>query len=48
MYDEHPEFNAFFTAIHPDLPAFLKAAITHYVDVIEMEELERELALLEV
>jgi DNA-binding transcriptional MerR regulator len=46
-YHDHPDFNATFTAIHPDLPAFLKKAITHYVDVLEMEWLERELALLE-
>lgn len=47
MYHDHPDFNATFTAIHPDLPAFLKAAIAHYVDVLETEWLERELAILE-
>jgi DNA-binding transcriptional MerR regulator len=46
-YNEHPDFNATFTAIHPDLPAFLQKAITHYVDVLEIEWLERELAILE-
>lgn len=46
-YNEHPDFNATFTAIHPDLPAFLQKAITHYVDVLETEWLERELAILE-
>lgn len=46
-YNDHPDFNATFTAIHPDLPAFLQKAITHYVDVLETEWLERELALLE-
>ncbi len=34
-YYEHPDFNATFTAIHPDLPAFLQKAIAHYVDVLE-------------
>jgi DNA-binding transcriptional MerR regulator len=46
-YNEQPDFNATFTAIHPDLPAFLQKAITHYVDVLEIEWLERELAILE-
>lgn len=46
-YNDHPDFNATFTAIHPDLPAFLQKAITQYVDILETEWLERELALLE-
>ena len=46
-YNEHPSFNKTFTDIHPDLPAFLQKAINHYVDVLELAELERELALLE-
>lgn len=46
-YNEHPDFNATFTAIHPDLPAFLQKAITCYVDALELEWLERELAILE-
>lgn len=46
-YNEHPDFNATFTAIHPDLPAFLQKAITYYVDVLELEWLEQELAILE-
>ncbi|MBN1310676.1 MAG: TipAS antibiotic-recognition domain-containing protein, partial [Anaerolineae bacterium] len=33
-YNEHPDFNATFTAMHPDLPAFLQQAITHYVDAL--------------
>jgi DNA-binding transcriptional MerR regulator len=37
MYHDHPDFNATFTAMHPDLPAFLKQAITVYVDALEME-----------
>ncbi len=45
-YNEHPDFNATFTAIHPDLPPFLQQAIAHYVDVLETEWLERELGLL--
>ncbi|MFT7584852.1 MAG: DNA-binding transcriptional MerR regulator [Cellvibrionaceae bacterium] len=32
MYDDHPDFNATFTAVHPDLPGFLKQAIAHYVE----------------
>jgi DNA-binding transcriptional MerR regulator len=47
MYHDHPDFNATFTAIHPDLPAFLKKAIICYVDELEMQWLERELAILE-
>ena len=35
MYDDHPDFNATFTRIHPDLPAFLKEAIAIYVDELE-------------
>ena len=41
MYHDHPDFNATFTAIHPDLPAFLKEAIAHYVDVLETRWLEK-------
>ncbi len=47
-YNDHPEFNATFTAIHPDLPPFLQKAITYYIDTLEMAELEAELALLEL
>lgn len=46
MYNEHPDFNATFTAIHPGLPAFLQQAINHYVDTLETEWLERELGIL--
>jgi DNA-binding transcriptional MerR regulator len=35
MYNAHPEFNATFTAMHPDLPAYLQAAIAEYVDALE-------------
>ena len=45
-YNDHPDFNATFTAIHPDLPPFLQKAILHYVDVLETEWLERELGIL--
>lgn len=45
-YHDHPEFNATFTAMHPDLPAFLKEAIGLYVDELEMQWLERELGIL--
>jgi DNA-binding transcriptional MerR regulator len=47
MYHDHPEFNATFTKIHPDLPAFLKNAIAIYVDELETKWLERELGILE-
>jgi hypothetical protein len=43
MYYDHPDFNATFTAFHPDLPAFLHKAIAHYVDGLETVWLEREL-----
>lgn len=46
-YNDHPDFNATFTAIHPDLPPFLQQAINIYVDALEMEWLERELGILE-
>jgi DNA-binding transcriptional MerR regulator len=45
-YNDHPDFNATFTAIHPDLPPFLQKAIQHYVDVLETQWLERELGIL--
>ena len=41
-YHDHPDFNTTFTAIHPDLPAFLKQAITIYVDGMEMQWVEKE------
>jgi hypothetical protein len=47
MYDDHPDFNATFTEIHPDLPGFLRKAIACYVDVLETRWLERELGILE-
>lgn len=47
MYFDHPDFNATFTRIHPDLPAFLKKAIAIYVDELETQWLERELGILE-
>lgn len=47
MYHDHPDFNATFTRIDPHLPAFLKEAIAHYVDVLETRWLERELDILE-
>lgn len=47
MYHDHPDFNATFTKIHPDLPAFLKKAIALYVDELETKWLERELGILE-
>lgn len=47
MYYDHPDFNANFTKMHPDLPAFLKQAIAIYVDELETKWLERELGILE-
>lgn len=37
-YHDHPEFNATFTAMHADLPAFLKEAINFYVDGLEAKK----------
>ena len=45
-YHDHPGFNATFTAIDPDLPAFLKQAIAVYVDTLETRWLEQELGIL--
>lgn len=33
-YNSDPAFHATFAALHPDLPAFLEAAITQYVDAL--------------
>lgn len=33
-YAENPEFAAFFAAMHPDLPDFLRRAIDQYVDTL--------------
>jgi DNA-binding transcriptional MerR regulator len=44
MYNTHPDFIAFFQKIDPDLPAYLQAAITVYVDELETAEIERLLA----
>ncbi len=46
MYNDHPGFNATFTSIDPDLPAFLKQAIAIYVDELETRWLEQELGIL--
>jgi len=43
-YNTHPDFNAFFKKLHPDLPAYLQAAITQYVDDLETAEIEHLLA----
>ncbi|MEM7800827.1 MAG: MerR family transcriptional regulator [Chloroflexota bacterium] len=47
LYAEHPDFNAKFSALHSDLPDFLKASISIYVDELETEWLKRELGILE-
>lgn len=44
LYNTSPDFMANFQKMHPDLPAFLETAITHYVDELETAELERMLA----
>ena len=46
-YEHDPEFNAFFAAIHPDLPAFISQGVAVYVDALETAWLERELNILE-
>lgn len=34
LYNTDPAFHANISAIHPDLPAFMEAAIKHYVDAL--------------
>jgi DNA-binding transcriptional MerR regulator len=46
-YEHDPEFNAFFAAIHPELPSFISRAVAVYVDALETAWLERELNILE-
>jgi DNA-binding transcriptional MerR regulator len=46
-YRDDPDFRAFFTAIHPDLPDFLAEAIAIYADRLETEWLQQELGILE-
>lgn len=46
-YNDHPDFNATFTAMDPALPVFLQQAINHYVDALELEWLEREMNALQ-
>jgi DNA-binding transcriptional MerR regulator len=46
-YRDDPDFNAFFTTIHPDLPEFISKAIAVYVDKLETAWLERELGILQ-
>jgi MerR family transcriptional regulator, thiopeptide resistance regulator len=46
-YEHDSEFNAFFAAIHPDLPTFMAQAVAVYVDALETAWLERELNILE-
>ena len=35
MYADHPEFAALYRAMHPDMPEFLRSAISVYVDALE-------------
>lgn len=41
MYNDSPDFRAKFDALHPDLAATMRHAVTHYVDALETAELER-------
>lgn len=43
-YNSHPDFIANFQKLHPDLPAYLEAAINQYVDDLETAAIERMLA----
>ena len=43
MYHDHSDFNENFSAIHPDLPTFLKQAIAYYVDSLETKWLESQI-----
>jgi hypothetical protein len=43
-YFADPEFNAFFTKIHSDLPEFLSQGIAYYVDDLESAEIALLLA----
>ncbi|MEP7294198.1 MAG: TipAS antibiotic-recognition domain-containing protein [Chloroflexota bacterium] len=40
-YKDDPEFRAFFEKFHPELPEYLSAAITVYVDALDDAELAR-------
>ncbi len=44
LYNTDPAFMATFHKFHPDLPAYLQATITQYVDDLEYAEIERMLA----
>jgi DNA-binding transcriptional MerR regulator len=37
MYNQHPDFIATFQQMHPDLPAFLEQAVTHYCETLVPE-----------
>ena len=43
-YRSHPDFVAFFSSIHAELPEFIAAAIVRYVDDLETAEIQRLLA----
>jgi MerR family transcriptional regulator, thiopeptide resistance regulator len=43
-YRSQPDFVAFFTRVHPELPEFIAAGIAQYVDDLETAEIERMLA----
>ena len=44
LYKSEPDFEAFFQKLHVDLPDYLAAGITQYVDDLEYAEIERMLA----
>ena len=44
LYNSSPDFMANFQKLHPQLPAFLEAGISHYVDALETAMLEDMLA----
>lgn len=43
-YNTHPDFIANFQKLHPDLPQYLQAAVSHYVDDLEYAEIARLLS----
>lgn len=43
-YNADAEFNGFFSKMHPELPSYLQAGITQYVDDLEYAAIERLLA----
>lgn len=44
LYNDHPDFNANFKKIHPELAEYMRAGINEYVDQLETNMLMRMLA----